>query len=97
MDIGGWLRSLGLERYEEAFRENAMYDAIKLALVGGRADSVVLENSKSAKMEYGGMQDLKAPRKAIILVASGIDTFGPHRQKGNSRSCACSLASLTSK
>jgi hypothetical protein len=22
MDIGGWLRSLGLERYEAAFREN---------------------------------------------------------------------------
>jgi len=24
MDIGGWLRSLGLERYEAAFRENAV-------------------------------------------------------------------------
>jgi hypothetical protein len=24
MDIGGWLRSLGLERYEAAFRENAI-------------------------------------------------------------------------
>ncbi len=22
MDIGGWLRSLGLERYEAAFRDN---------------------------------------------------------------------------
>lgn len=22
MDLGGWLRSLGLERYEAAFREN---------------------------------------------------------------------------
>ena len=22
MDVGGWLRSLGLERYEPAFREN---------------------------------------------------------------------------
>ena len=22
MDIGGWLRSLGLEKYEAAFREN---------------------------------------------------------------------------
>ena len=22
MDIGGWLRGLGLERYEQAFREN---------------------------------------------------------------------------
>ena len=25
MDIGGWLRSVGLERYEAAFRENASF------------------------------------------------------------------------
>jgi hypothetical protein len=24
MNIGGWLRSLGIERYEGAFRENAI-------------------------------------------------------------------------
>jgi len=24
MDIGGWLRSLGLEQYEAAFRQNAI-------------------------------------------------------------------------
>ncbi|MFL6375073.1 MAG: VWA domain-containing protein [Pyrinomonadaceae bacterium] len=64
-----------LLRNYPAFRENAMFDAIKLALVGGRADSVVLENTKAEKMDYAGMQDLKAPRKAIILVASGIDTM----------------------
>jgi class 3 adenylate cyclase/predicted ATPase len=28
MDIGGWLRSLGLERYEAAFRENEIDDAV---------------------------------------------------------------------
>ena len=28
MDIGGWLRSIGLEQYEAAFRENAIDDAI---------------------------------------------------------------------
>ena len=28
MDLGGWLRSLGLERYETAFRENEIDDAI---------------------------------------------------------------------
>jgi Ca-activated chloride channel family protein len=60
---------------QPAFRENNLWDALKLALVGGKADSVVLENTKQETMEYGGMQDLKAPRKAIILVASGIDTF----------------------
>ena len=28
MDIGGWLRSLGLERYEAAFRENEIDDTV---------------------------------------------------------------------
>ena len=28
MDLGGWLRSLGLERYEAAFRENEIDDAV---------------------------------------------------------------------
>lgn len=64
-----------LFRNRPGFRENNLFDALKLALVGGTADSVVLENSKSEKMEYGGMVDVKSKRRAIILVASGIDTF----------------------
>jgi hypothetical protein len=28
MDVGGWLRSLGLERYEAAFRENEIDEAL---------------------------------------------------------------------
>ena len=28
MDLGDWLRSLGLERYEAAFRENAIDDSV---------------------------------------------------------------------
>jgi hypothetical protein len=28
MDVGGWLRSLGLEQYEAAFRENAINEAV---------------------------------------------------------------------
>src|SRR5271168_4037543 len=28
MDIGGWLRSLGLERYEAAFRENEINERV---------------------------------------------------------------------
>jgi class 3 adenylate cyclase/predicted ATPase len=32
MDLGGWLRSLGLERYEAAFRENEIDDAVLLSL-----------------------------------------------------------------
>src|SRR6516225_6248205 len=28
MDVGGWLRSLGLERYEAAFRENEIDETV---------------------------------------------------------------------
>jgi hypothetical protein len=28
MNLGGWLRSLGLERYEAAFRENEIDDTV---------------------------------------------------------------------
>ena len=64
-----------LLRSTPAFTDNNLYDALKLALVGGRGDSVVLENSKSEYANYAGMVDVKSKRRAIILVASGIDTF----------------------
>jgi class 3 adenylate cyclase/predicted ATPase len=32
MDLGGWLRSLGLERYEAAFRDNEIDDKVLLSL-----------------------------------------------------------------
>ncbi|MGI8556401.1 MAG: VWA domain-containing protein [Pyrinomonadaceae bacterium] len=64
-----------LLRNSPAFRETNLFDALKFALVGGRGDSVVLDDSKQATADYGGMVDVKAKRRAIILVASGIDTF----------------------
>jgi len=58
-----------------AFTDNNLYDALKFALIGGRGDAVVLEKSESRTANYAGMVDVKSKRKAIILVASGIDTF----------------------
>ncbi len=64
-----------LLKNQPAFRENNLFDALKFALVGGRGDAVVLEDSKNERAEYGGMADVRSKRRAIILVASGIDTF----------------------
>ena len=64
-----------LLRNNPAFRENNLFDAMKFALVGGKGDTVVLENSKEKSSQYGGMVSVTAKRRAIILVASGIDTF----------------------
>ena len=65
-----------LLRNRPAFTEANLFDALKLTLVGGRADSVVLENSEARTMEYGGMASLPSNRrKAVFLISSGIDTF----------------------
>jgi VWFA-related protein len=65
-----------LLRNSPAFRDSNLYDALKLTLVGGRGDSVVLEDSKERTTEYSGMVAIPATRrKAVIVIASGIDTF----------------------
>ena len=65
-----------LLRNQPAFTESNLYDALKLTLIGGRGDSVVLENSKERTQEYSGMVAVPADRRrAVVLVASGLDTF----------------------
>ena len=64
-----------LLRNSPAFRETNLFDALKFTLVGGRGDSVVLEESKNEKSDYAGLVSVQGRRRAVILVASGIDTF----------------------
>jgi Ca-activated chloride channel homolog len=64
-----------LLRNTPAFRETNLFDALKFVMVGGRADSVVLEDSKSEKSDYSGMVSVQGRRRAVLLIASGIDTF----------------------
>ena len=56
--------------------EANLFDALKLTLVGGRGDSVALENREERTTEYSGMASLGGHRrKAVFLISSGIDTF----------------------
>jgi VWFA-related protein len=64
-----------LLRNTPAFSETNLFDALKFTLIGGRGDSVVLDDSKSNTAEYSGLVSVQGRRRAIILVASGIDTF----------------------
>lgn len=64
-----------LVRNYPAFRETNLFDALKFTLIGGRGDSVVLDNSKEETADYAGMVAIQGRRKAILLVCSGIDTF----------------------
>lgn len=59
-----------------AFTDTNLYDALKLTLIGGRGDSVVLENSKERTAEYSGMVAVpRDRRRAVLVVGSGLDTF----------------------
>jgi Ca-activated chloride channel homolog len=64
-----------LLRNYPAFRESNLFDAIKFTLIGGRGDSVVLDQSEARESDYSGLVSVQGRRRAIILVASGIDTF----------------------
>ena len=64
-----------LLRNNPAFRETNLFDALKFTLIGGRGDSVVLEDSKSDKADYAGLASVQGRRTAVVLVCSGIDTF----------------------
>jgi VWFA-related protein len=64
-----------LLRNTPAFRETNLFDALKFVLVGGRGDSVVLEDNKSEKSDYSGLAAVQGRRRAVLLIASGIDTF----------------------
>ena len=70
-----------LLRNHPAFTETNMFDALKLTLVGGRGDSVVLEDSKARTTDYSGMVAVPSDRrKAVLLIASGLDTFSKINQ-----------------
>lgn len=61
---------------QPAFSDSNLYDALKLTLIGGRGDSVVLENAKERTAEYSGMVAVPSDRRrAVLLVCSGLDTF----------------------
>ena len=57
MDIGGWLRSLGLERYEAAFRENEI-------------DETVLPNLTAEDLKDLGVGIVGHRRKILDAIAT---------------------------
>ena len=80
MDLGGWLRSLGLERYEAAFRENEINDRVLPSLtqedlkeigvgpVGHRR--ILLEAIAALRGDTGTKAALSADAAALTTVPS---------------------------
>jgi SAM domain (Sterile alpha motif) len=48
MDLGVWLRSLGLERYEAAFRENAISEKVLPSLTAEDLKDLGVNGRRSA-------------------------------------------------
>ncbi len=65
-----------LIRNNPAFSESNLFDAMNFVLRGGKGDSVVLDETanSSPTSEYAGLEEVNG-RTAILLVASGLDTF----------------------
>jgi Ca-activated chloride channel homolog len=76
-----------LLRNSPAFRETNLFDALKFTLIGGRGDSVVLDNNEKPESDYAGMVSVQGRRRALVLIASGIDTFSKINY-GNARKIA---------
>ncbi len=70
MDVASWLRSLGLEQYEAAFRENAITEKL--------LPSLTAEDLKDLGVSIVGHR--RALLNAITNLSSGIHPLRLHRK-----------------
>jgi len=88
MDVSAWLRSLGLEQYEQAFRENAIEPEILpkltaedlkelgISLVGHRRKLL----DAIAALRGAAMEPTDEPEHGRTSSASPVDAIGERRQ-----------------
>ena len=70
MDLGGWLRSLGLEQFEAAFRENATDDTVLPDLTEDHLREIGVPLGARIKL-LKAIAALKEPTEAIPLTSIG--------------------------
>jgi hypothetical protein len=64
MDIGGWLRSLGLERYEAAFRTNEITEEVLARLTAEDLKELGVNALQHRRMLLDAISTLPADAKA---------------------------------
>src|ERR1700716_2352426 len=84
MDLGGWLRSLGLEQYEAAFRENAIDDTVLLDLTENHLREIGIPLGARLKLlkaiaALGARAEATGPSADVAPPAPPIDA-AEHRQ-----------------
>jgi hypothetical protein len=70
MDLGGWLRSLGLERYEAAFRENEIDETVMPSLTAKDLKDLgvsIVGHRRKLLVDQGPVQ--KNSHMAIVVAA----------------------------
>ena len=70
MDLGGWLRSLGLEQYEAAFRENAIDDTVLPDLTEDHLREIGIPLGARIKL-LKAIAALNEPTKAVATTSTG--------------------------
>ena len=81
MDLGGWLRSLGLEQYEAALRENAIDDRVLSDLTEGHLRELGIPLGARLKL-LKAIAALNA-RDEATAPATGIARAAPHLDAGS--------------
>ena len=72
MDLGNWLRSLGLERYEAAFRENEIDETVLPELTQDHLREIGIPLGARIKL-LKAIATLKEPDKAFVSASSGTE------------------------
>ena len=72
MDLGNWLRSLGLERYEAAFRENEIDETVLPELTQDHLREIGIPLGARIKL-LKAIATLKEPNKAVDPASTGTE------------------------
>jgi hypothetical protein len=76
MDIGGWLRRLGLERYEAAFRENEIDDTVLPSLTAEDLKELGVAALGHRRKLLDAIADLRAGSKAAGAAVAAAANAG---------------------
>ena len=89
MDIGGWLRSLSLEEYEAAFRDNAITEKV--------LPNLTAEDLKDLGVSMVGHRRMLLDAIATLRATSKAERGSPTHENGAAHigSRACGPASIS--
>jgi hypothetical protein len=84
MGIEGWLRSLGLERYEAAFRENEIDDTVlpNLTAEDLKDLGVSIVGHRGKLLDAIAAADISAALRSLVKYLDALSTAGDHRVSG---------------